>query len=319
MMDQEDVELLQRSLEHATGRHTGVDLDVALDDLGWADALGADRRAAVASLFDLQGRANVTSGALGQVMAHALGLGSSTLVLPAFGRTDPPGSRSGDGLTVDGLALAGRADAQALMVVTTDGEHHRAVVVAPDALILRTVGGIDPSLGLLEITGRTDGWPGAGDEVAPAPWEAAIALGQLAVAHELVGASRTMLDLARQHALERVQFGQAISGFQAVRHRLAETLVAIEMAEAVIDAAWLDGSVVTAGMAKAVAGRGAKTTARHCQQVLAGIGFTAEHAFHRYVRRTLVLDGLLGSTAVLTKALGAGMIETRQLPRLLPL
>ena len=31
----------------------------------------------------------------------------------------------------------------------------------------------------------------------------------------------------------------------------------------------------------------------HCQQVLAGIGFTTEHPLHRYVRRVLVLDELL--------------------------
>src|ERR1700751_2263202 len=40
----------------------------------------------------------------------------------------------------------------------------------------------------------------------------------------LVGASRAMLALARQHALDRVQFGKQISSFQAGRHRLAETL-----------------------------------------------------------------------------------------------
>jgi hypothetical protein len=318
MMDREDVELLQRSLEHATGLHTGAALDAALDDLGWADALEADPRAAVASLFDLQGRANVTSGSLGRVMAHALGLESAGLVLPGFGRTDPPGSAAGGDLTANGLALAGTADEETLLVVTADGDTVRAIEVRADALTLRPVRGVDPSLGLSQVTG-TAAAPGTGSPIASDDWADAVAVGQLAVAHELVGTSRTMLDLARQHALERVQFGQTISGFQAVRHRLAETLVAIEMAEAVIDAAWLDGSTVTAGMAKAVAGRGAKTAARHCQQVLAGIGFTAEHALHRYIRRSLVLDGVLGSTSALTRALGTEVIGTRQLPRLLPL
>ena len=45
---------------------------------------------------------------------------------------------------------------------------------------------------------------------------------------------RAMLALARQHALDRVQFGRPIASFQAVRHRLAETLVAIEGAEATL-------------------------------------------------------------------------------------
>ena len=45
---------------------------------------------------------------------------------------------------------------------------------------------------------------------------------------------------ARTHALERVQFGRPIGSFQAVRHRLAESLVALEAAAALLDAAWED-------------------------------------------------------------------------------
>ncbi len=86
-----------------------------------------------------------------------------------------------------------------------------------------------------------------------------------------------------------------------------------------LDAAWLDRAPDTAAMAKAVAGRQARTAARHCQQVLAGIGFTVEHPLHRYVRRTLVLDQLLGSAASLTTALGDDLIGRRRLPPLLPL
>ena len=72
-------------------------------------------------------------------------------------------------------------------------------------------------------------------------------------------------------------------------------------------------------MAKAVAGRQARTAARHGQQVLAGIGFTVEHPFHRYVRRALVLDALLGTAASLTTDLGHQLIGSRRLPPLLPL
>jgi len=174
----------------------------------------------------------------------------------------------------------------------------------------RPILGVDPSLGLVAVQG---------DFTDPVDWPASLALGQVALGHELVGASRRMLDLAREHAVGRVQFGQPIAMFQAVRHRLAESLVAIEAAEAALEAAWLDGGSVSAGMAKAVAGRGARTTARHCQQVLAGIGFTTEHPFHRYVKRVLVLDQLLGSAHALTHDLGAHIITTNELPPLVPL
>ena len=150
-------------------------------------------------------------------------------------------------------------------------------------------------------------------------WEPAVAIAQIAIGHELVGASRTMLELARTHALERIQFGQPIAAFQAVRHRLADTFVAIESADALLGGAWEDRSPATAAMAKATAGRAARTTARHCQQVLAGIGFTTEHDLHLHVRRVLALDELLGSSRSLTAALGRELLDTRRLPPLLPL
>jgi alkylation response protein AidB-like acyl-CoA dehydrogenase len=119
--------------------------------------------------------------------------------------------------------------------------------------------------------------------------------------------------------LAAVQFGRPIAMFQAVRHRLAETLVAIEGAAAVLDAAWLDHDPLTAAIAKATAGRAARVTARHCQQVLAGIGFTTEHPFHHYLRRILVLEQLLGGTDRLTRELGREILARRQLPAPPPL
>ena len=151
----------------------------------------------------------------------------------------------------------------------------------------------------------------------PITWDGAIALGQLALGYELVGAARTMLEMARQHALGRVQFGRAISRFQAVRHRLAESLVAVDAASSLLDAAWRD-PVAYGAMAKAFAGRNARLVSRHCQQVLAGIGFTTEHPFQHYVRRVLVLDQLLGAGTVLTRDLGARRPGHRVLAACLP-
>ncbi len=284
-MDPEELALFRESLRQATANHTGKALDDALDELGWRDALTADRRAAVSALFDLQGRANATSSALDWVMAGALGV-HGPVVLPPLGSWEQPRQR---GLAT--FAFANRA---------------------PDGVVVTPVSGIDPALGMVEVTGdlgasASDAWPDT------------VAAGQLALAHELVGASRTMLQLARDHAVERVQFGRPIAAFQAVRHRLAESLVAIEAADAALGAAWEVGSPQTAAMAKAVAGRNARTVARHCQQVLAGIGFTTEHPFHRYLRRVLVLDALLGDTRALTQQLGDELLSRRRLPPLLPL
>ena len=145
---------------------------------------------------------------------------------------------------------------------------------------------------------------------------AAPVAGRRALGWWLVGTGRAMLALARSHALDRAQFGRPVASFQAVRHRLAETFVALEGAEAALLAAEDDlGSL----LAKAAAGQAALTAARHCQQVLGGIGFTAEHDLHRYVRRALILDGLLGSARELTREAGALVREQGSAPRLLHL
>jgi hypothetical protein len=221
-------------------------------------------------------------------------------------------------LTVRGLGSTGTSDPDSLLVVTSSGDHALAVTMPAASLTCRWVDGMDPDLALVEVTGSR-GLDGLGAEALDGDWPSALALGRLAVAHQLVGASRTMLDLACEHARSRIQFGRPIGSFQAVRHRLAEALVGIDMAEAMIDSAWLDPAPRAAAMAKAVAGRQARTSARHCQQVLAGIGFTTEHPLHRYIRRTLVLDALLGSGTALTRELGSEVISTSRLPALPPL
>lgn len=149
-----------------------------------------------------------------------------------------------------------------------------------------------------------------------------LAAGRRAVGWWLVGTGRAMLALARQHALDRVQFGKPIASFQAIRHRLAETLVAIEGAEATLAAPVTPSelaSELASSLAKAAAGQAALTAARHCQQVLGGIGFTAEHDLHRHVERALVLDGLLGSSRELTREAGALLRAHGSAPRLVDL
>ena len=268
-MDAEERELFAKSLDAVTARHTGAALDAALDDLGWREALPDDPRSAVSLLFERQGAAAATSSALDTVMIAALdpdgaldgGLdagpgGRAGIVMPALGATGPPGSADGDTLDVRGLALASLAGRERGVIVAPASDGPVAVVVETRGLSLRKISGLDPRLGLVEVTG-SQVLPAAGTAAAPVPvaWEAAVAAGQRALAHELVGASRSMLALARTHALQRIQFGRPIASFQAVRHRMAEAFVAIEAADAALAAAWDDATPFAAAVAKAVAGR----------------------------------------------------------------
>jgi len=322
-MERAERELFGGAVRHATDAHPGDAraLDGALAELGWHDALAAEPRLAVSVLFECQGAANATSGALGEVVRGALGLGDAgapgAVVLPALGRADAPG-RLGAGLSVRGLGASALGASATALVVADAGGADAAVTVGTGALVLRPVEGMDPWLGLVAVSGETHGAEEP-QPLAPGSWAAAVDRARLALGHELVGAAGAMLELARAHALEREQFGRPIAAFQAVRHRLADTLVAIEGARALLEAAWDDGSAATAAMAKATAGRAARTAARHCQQVLAGMGFTTEHPLHRYVRRVLVLDELFGSARVLTRDLGRDLVAGGVLPAPIPL
>jgi Acyl-CoA dehydrogenase, C-terminal domain len=187
----------------------------------------------------------------------------------------------------------------------------------------REPGGVVPlpyAGGTSVVWQRTDEAGAAIDElpIQPAPQHDPVPLiaGRIALGWWLVGTGRAMLSLARQHALDRVQFGRPVAGFQAIRHRLAETLVALEGAEATLQLTITEPSDLAVLLAKAAAGQAALTAARHCQQVLGGIGFTAEHALHHHVKRALLLDGLLGSARELTREAGAVLREKGFAPRL---
>lgn len=176
---------------------------------------------------------------------------------------------------------------------------------------------LDPELPL-EVVGSCSGTP------LPV---ATLAAAQRAIGWWLVGTSRTMLSLAREHALSRTQFGKPVAGFQSIRHKLAETYVAIEGAEATLQAA--TGTAAAAEtqradelgsiLAKAAAGQAALTASKHCQQILGGIGFTEEHDLQRHIKRALVLDGLFGSARELTREAGAIIRKQGHAPRLVDL
>ncbi len=225
-------------------------------------ALSADPATAVSILFPLQGAANAASSALDHVVTAGLGLDDATdvlgVVLPPLGTCTVPGEVLGDRLSMEGLATRAVRDIDRVLVVARcdRGDTLTIVTAATVELGVRAVRGIDPTFGLLEVRAERVGctlYAGAPSST----WDTAVALAQLALSYEILGAARAMLALACAHALDRIQYGQPISKFQAVRHRLAETLVAIEAADAVVTATREARSPELAAVAKALAGRGA--------------------------------------------------------------
>jgi hypothetical protein len=242
------------------------------------------------------------------------------------------GTLQDGGLTVRGLLLWPRT-AGALMAAVSSGGVSSAGEIAwvrladPGPAARRPVVGLDPALALTEITltlgaaqCQGDGWAAEvvlAGEAAAWRWRAVAAAGRRALGYQIVGAASAMIELAVGHARDRVQFGRPIGSFQAVRHRLADAFVAREGAAAALGLAWeADDERLACMLAKSLAGRAARIAAAQCQQVLAGVGFTAEHPFHRYLARTVVLDRLLGSAAELPAEIGAELAAIGAIPRL---
>jgi alkylation response protein AidB-like acyl-CoA dehydrogenase len=128
------------------------------------------------------------------------------------------------------------------------------------------------------------------------------------IAAECAGAADWCLQTASEYAKVREQFGRPIGQFQAVKHRCADMLVAVEQ---IRSSAWdaagaLSGSLDLgnsepvghdeAAVAIAVTGSLAPTLAlgcaKDCIQVLGGVGFTWEHDAHLYLKRALAIRQL---------------------------
>jgi len=146
---------------------------------------------------------------------------------------------------------------------------------------------------------RALGVPGGAENALDRAVEEAIA----ALAIEMVGTCQSIFDVALDHVRNRQQFGVPIGSFQAIKHKFADMLVALERARAT---AYFAAATVAEdderrplaiAMAKAAAGEAQRLIAQEGIQVMGGIGFTWEHDMQLYVKRAKSGDALLGTAA----------------------
>jgi acyl-CoA dehydrogenase len=119
----------------------------------------------------------------------------------------------------------------------------------------------------------------------------------LAVAADSVGVASRALAMAVQWAGERHQFGRAIGSFQAVSHRCADMLVALEGARGQVLAAAeadLEESGYLSDLAAAAALDAGVIATEGALQIHGGIGFTWEHPIHLLLRRAQANAVLIG-------------------------
>jgi alkylation response protein AidB-like acyl-CoA dehydrogenase len=135
-------------------------------------------------------------------------------------------------------------------------------------------------------------------------------------AADLLGSASRALDLAVEHAKDRVQFDRPIGSFQAVKHRCADMLVDVEgMRSTVYWAAWCigagdDEAHVAASTAKTWCSDASKRVMSSALQVHGGIGFTWEHDLHFFMKRAQ-LDQLSFGDAAFHRARLTALLRPR--------
>ena len=126
-------------------------------------------------------------------------------------------------------------------------------------------------------------------------------LAAVALASEQVGGASRCLDMAVEYAKTRVQFDRPIGSFQAVKHKCADMLVAVETARSALFGAIRHatagdvGLPVSASIAKTLCSEAFLNVATENIHVHGGIGFTWEHPAHLYFRRAKSGEMLLGT------------------------
>ncbi|WP_319454881.1 MULTISPECIES: acyl-CoA dehydrogenase family protein [unclassified Mycobacterium] len=178
-----------------------------------------------------------------------------------------------------------------------DADFAGVVLFAADGTVCDGTAGdlhasVDPARRLFDVTASGEAWN--------ADTARAFEFGALTTAALLVGAGQAMLDASVEYAKQRTQFGRVIGSYQAIKHKLADVYIAVELARPLVYGAALslaDGSPETArdvSAAKAAASDAALLSARSSLQAHGAIGFTEEHDLSLLLLRVQALRSAWG-------------------------
>jgi alkylation response protein AidB-like acyl-CoA dehydrogenase len=209
---------------------------------------------------------------------------------------------SGETLTGSATPVLHADVADVLLVAAThdDGVGLFNVDPAATGLTRSPLAGMDPTLSFASLDF-------ADVEADPITLDATEALaaahrvGTLATAALQVGCAQRGLDMTVAYAKEREQFGRPIGSFQALKHRMADMFVKVQMARS---GAWAAVQAHVHGTPNA--DRLAAAAASYCSeaalhvasetvQLHGGIAITWEHDAHLVLKRAQALSQLFGA------------------------
>jgi alkylation response protein AidB-like acyl-CoA dehydrogenase len=135
-------------------------------------------------------------------------------------------------------------------------------------------------------------------------------LEQVSLCAEAVGAMDEALRITIEYLTTRRQFGVPLSSFQALKHRVADLFVLVELARSLTSYAVSvleDGAadLNVASRAKLQVCRAARTVGHEVIHLHGGIGVTDEHPIGHYASRLLAIEQTLGGAAEHLGALAA--------------
>lgn len=287
------------------------------NDLGWFDLLIPEARGGLGLgyvdlgvIFEEAGRALFPGPLFGSTVVRArladFGFDDvGDVVTGAFASTTRPPSSHGSFVAgrVSGswVAVESATEADVIVVETRDGESPAISLVRPEDTRIERLRTMDPVLGLcrVDIDDAPTELIARGEPARQ--WLSGLAtVAEVMYATRLLGTAERMLEIARDYAVDRHQFGRPIGSFQALQHLLADLQVAVStgraachVAQASLASALPDASH-RAHVAKGHLSSVGRQVAEGALQVMGGIGFTTEHNLHRYYKHALTLQGCWG-------------------------
>lgn len=235
--------------------------------------------------------------------SHLLASLVATEVLLASGDDDAcarllPRIAAGEVATValdPALVLSG--DQATILLALVDGA---LVEVEPETATRTWLASMDQTIRLARVD-----LAGARTTVVTGDGSAALAraelVGAAGVAALQAGLAARALEMTVGYSKERVQFGRPIGSFQALKHRMADMLVLVEMSRS---ASWSASYAVATGaddtarlthVAKAYCSEALARIAGETIQLHGGIAITWEHDAHLIFKRAHALGQLFGA------------------------
>jgi alkylation response protein AidB-like acyl-CoA dehydrogenase len=163
-----------------------------------------------------------------------------------------------------------------------------------------------------------DGAPARFVPLADASVADLLRIARVAVLARAHGAARRAFELVVEYAKERRQFGQPIGRFQAIQHKLADALIALEGVRLTLEhaAQAFDLGVAAwryfAAAAVAFGGPALRRVSLETHHAFGAIGYAEEHEAPRHFKRTHLDALLFGGAAAARRELAAHWLDEPQ-------